>query len=107
MCIRDSRVFMSARLFGADEAVTLGLLAKAVDPDDLDAAVEAEVKPYLACAPGAVASAKTLALALGAGIGSDDVAHSIDALVTRWESDEAAEGIAAFFDKRKAWWMAT
>jgi len=101
------RVFMSARLFGADEAVTLGLLAKAVDPDDLDAAVEAEVKPYLACAPGAVASAKTLALTLGAGIGSDDVAHSIDALVTRWESDEAAEGIAAFFDKRKAWWMAT
>jgi len=101
------RVFMSARLFGADEAVTLGLLAKAVDPDDLDAAVEAEVKPYLACAPGAVASAKALALTLGAGIGSDDVAHSIDALVTRWESDEAAEGIAAFFDKRKAWWMAT
>ncbi|WP_323036503.1 crotonase/enoyl-CoA hydratase family protein [Pararhodobacter sp.] len=99
------RVFMSARLFGADEAVTLGLLAKAVAPEDLDAAIEAEVKPYLSCAPGAVASAKALALTLGAGIGPDAVSQSIDALVARWESPEAAEGIAAFFDKRKATWM--
>lgn len=99
------RVFMSARLFGADEAVTLGLLARAVPTEDLDAAIEAEVKPYLACAPGAVAAAKALALRLGAGIGSEDVSHSIAALVDRWESDETREGIAAFFAKRKAAWM--
>jgi len=98
------RVFMSARVFGAPEAVTLGLLAKAVAPEDLDAAVEAEVKPYLSCAPGAVASAKALALRLGGGIGADDVAHSISALVERWESPEASEGIGAFFDKRKPGW---
>ena len=98
------RVFMSARLFDADEAVTLGLLARAVAPADLDAAVEAEVRPYLSCAPGAVASAKALALRLGGGIGPDDVAHSIAELVSRWESPEAVEGIAAFFDKRKPGW---
>jgi methylglutaconyl-CoA hydratase len=100
------RVFMSARLFKTDEAVTMGLLARAVAPDALEAAVEAEVKPYLACAPGAVASAKALALRLGGGIGPDDVAHSIGQLVERWESDEAGEGIAAFFGKRKPGWMA-
>lgn len=99
------RVFMSARLFDATEAVALGLLAKAVSPADLDAAVEAEIKPYLACAPGAVASAKALALRLGAAPSSEDVAHSIGALVARWESDEAAEGINAFFGKRKPAWM--
>lgn len=99
------RVFMSARLFGTEEAVTLGLLAKAVAPEDLDAAIEAEVKPYLSCAPGAVASAKALALTLGAGIGPDAVSHSIEALVARWESPEASEGISAFFDKRKASWI--
>lgn len=98
------RVFMSARLFDTQEAVTLGLLAKAVAPEDLDAAIEAEIKPYLACAPGAVASAKALALTLGGGIGPDDVAHSIKALVSRWESAEATEGISAFFDKRKPAW---
>ncbi len=99
------RVFMSARLFGAEEAVTLGLLAKAVAPDDLDTAIEAEIKPYLSCAPGAVASAKALALTLGAGIGPDDVSHSIGQLVSRWESAEAGAGIAAFFDKRKPSWI--
>ncbi|MCC5984382.1 MAG: crotonase/enoyl-CoA hydratase family protein [Rhodobacteraceae bacterium] len=98
------RVFMSARLFDADEAVRLGLLARAVAPADLDAAVEAEVAPYLACAPGAVAQAKALAQRLGAGISPDAVEHSIAELVARWESDEAAEGIAAFFDRRKPGW---
>jgi methylglutaconyl-CoA hydratase len=98
------RVFMSARLFDADEAVRLGLLARAVAPGDLDAAVEGEVKPYLSCAPGAVASAKALALRLGGRVAPEDVDHSIAQLVERWESDEAQEGIAAFFARQKAPW---
>ena len=99
------RVFMSARLFDAEEAVRLGLLASAVAPADLDAAVEAEVKPYLSCAPGAVASAKALALRLGGRIEAGDVDHSIAQLVERWESDEAQEGIAAFFARQKPRWV--
>jgi methylglutaconyl-CoA hydratase len=98
------RVFMSARLFDAGEAVTLGLLARAVPASDLDACVEAQVAPYLACAPGAVASAKALALRLGAAPAPEDVEHSIDELVARWESPEAQEGIAAFFARRKPDW---
>ncbi|KIN61419.1 Enoyl-CoA hydratase [Sulfitobacter noctilucae] len=102
---RARRVFMSGRLFDASEAVDLGLLAHAVSAEDLDAAVEREVVPYLSCAPGAVAAAKKLALDLG-GIATDEaVAMSIDALSARWESEEAAEGIGAFFAKRKARWM--
>ena len=34
------RVFMSARLFGAGEAHDLGLLARVVAPEDLDACIE-------------------------------------------------------------------
>ena len=41
------RVFMSSRLFDAAEAERLNLLAGVVDPEDLDAAVEDEVLPYL------------------------------------------------------------
>jgi len=102
---RARRVFMSARLFGADEAVDLGLLARAVPAADLDAAIEAEVVPYLSCAPGAVAAAKQLARDLGPRIDADVIDHTIAALAARWETDEAAEGIGAFFDKRKAAWM--
>jgi methylglutaconyl-CoA hydratase len=98
------RVFMSARLFGAEEAVTLGLLARVAAPEALDVAVEAEVAPYLACAPGAVAEAKALARRFGPPINAEIIAASIAALVERWESAEAKEGIAAFFDRRKPSW---
>ncbi|MBY6046928.1 crotonase/enoyl-CoA hydratase family protein [Vannielia litorea] len=98
------RVFMSARIFGAAEAVTLGVVGEAVPEEALDAAVERQVRPYLDCATGAVAEAKALALRLGAAPSEAEVEASVEALVRRWESAEAGEGIAAFFDKRKAPW---
>ncbi|MGP9788452.1 crotonase/enoyl-CoA hydratase family protein [Roseinatronobacter sp. NSM] len=100
------RVFMSGRVFDADEAVALGLLARAVPPQDMDAAIQAQVTPYLACAPGAVARAKALVQYLGAGMPPDSVDHSINELVSVWQTAEAQEGIAAFFDRRKPRWQA-
>jgi methylglutaconyl-CoA hydratase len=102
---RARRVFMSGRVFDAHEAVELGLLARAVPEAELDAAVEREVVPYLACAPGAVAAAKKLAQDLGGAATEEAVALSIAALAARWETAEAAEGIGAFFEKRKAAWV--
>ena len=99
------RVFMSGRLFGADEAVQLNLLARAVPVDELDAAIEAEVAPYLACAPGAVTRAKALLRSFGPKIDEDVIAHSIAELSACWAGDEAPEGIGAFFDKRKPGWV--
>lgn len=98
------RVFMSARLFDADEAVRLGLLARVVPQEALDAAIEAELAPCLAAAPGAVAAAKALVRRLGPQIDEAVIAESVEALVARWETDEAREGIAAFFDKRPPSW---
>lgn len=102
---RARRVFMSARIFGAAEAVDLGLLAKSVPAEDLDAAVEAEVAPYLACAPGAVAKAKALVAALEPRVTDAVVDMTIAALVEAWESDEGPEGVSAFFEKRKPSWQ--
>lgn len=98
------RVFFSSRLFDADEAVRLGLLARTVDAADLDAAIEAEVTPYLACAPGAVAEAKALIRLLSPMPDAGQIDASVEALVRRWDSDESIEGIAAFFEKRPANW---
>jgi methylglutaconyl-CoA hydratase len=103
---RARRVFMSGRIFDASEAVDLGILSRAVAADDLDEAVESEVQPYLSCAPGAVAAAKKLARALGPVIDPATIDLSIQALADRWNTDEAAEGIGAFFDKRKPSWIA-
>ncbi|MEQ6203655.1 crotonase/enoyl-CoA hydratase family protein [Sulfitobacter sp. HNIBRBA2951] len=102
---RARRVFMSGRVFDGAEAVELGLLSRAVPEAELDAAVEREVAPYLACAPGAVAAAKKLAQDLGGAATEEAVAMSIAALAARWQTEEAAEGIGAFFEKRKAAWV--
>ena len=102
---RAAEVFMSARVFDADEAVRLNLLSRTVDPEGLDAAIEAEVLPYLSCAPGAVAEAKALMRDLSGRVVPQQVDMAIDALARRWQSDEAREGVGAFFDKRSPSWQ--
>lgn len=102
---RARRVFFSSRRFEAEEAKTLGLLAHVVVAEDLDAAVEAEVTPYLSCAPGAVAAAKRLTRQLGPVIDDAVIEMSVKALIAQWEGEEAPEGIAAFFEKRPASWV--
>lgn len=99
------RVFMSGRRFDANEAVALGLLARAVAPEDLDAAIEAEIAPYLQCAPLAVARAKALLRRLGPVIDTAAIEHTIAELVACWEGPEAPEGIGAFFEKRLPPWQ--
>ena len=98
------RVFMSARIFDAAEAMALGIVARIVAPGELDAAVEAEVLPYLAAAPGAVGAAKALVRRLGPRIDAAVIEASACALADAWETEEAREGVAAFFDKRKPGW---
>ncbi|MBR2574333.1 MAG: crotonase/enoyl-CoA hydratase family protein [Loktanella sp.] len=101
---RARRVFLSGRVFGADEAVALDVLARAVPADALDDAIAAEVAPYLSCGPEAVAAAKAYARSLGPVIDAAVIARSVDALIACWDGAEAAEGIAAFFDKRAPDW---
>ncbi|MBN9673988.1 crotonase/enoyl-CoA hydratase family protein [Roseibium aggregatum] len=99
------RVFMSARVFGADEARDLDLVAKVAPETELDEAVEKEIRPYLSAAPAAVAASKALARALGPTISADVIEDTIRRLADTWETPEANEGIAAFFEKRKPNWV--
>ena len=98
------RYLMASRVFDAETARGIGLLADVVPASGLDAAVAAETAPYLACAPGAVAAAKALIRRLTGAPDPALIAETVGLLVKRWESAEAAEGIAAFFEKRPAVW---
>ncbi len=72
------RIFMSARVFDAKEAQEIGLVARVAETNELDQMIEAEVVPYLACSPAAVASSKALARSLGSKIDQAE----IDRMVT-------------------------
>ena len=99
------RVFMSARLFSAGEAKDLDLVAKVTGETGLEAAVEKEIKPYLAAAPSAVAASKALARSLGPAITDEVIEDTIRRLADTWETPAAREGISAFFEKRKPDWV--
>ena len=97
------RLMLPSRRFGAEEARTIGLLARVVPSGRLREAVEQETALLLACAPGAVADAKALIRSLRPTL-PDAVDRSVAALVARWESEEAQAGIRAFFDRRDPPW---
>jgi methylglutaconyl-CoA hydratase len=98
------RVFMSGRIFGAEEALRLGLVGAVVPPADLAAAADAEARAYLAAAPAAVAAAKALARRLTSRIDDAMIEDTIRRLADTWETPEAHEGISAFLEKRKPGW---
>ena len=98
------RLMLNAHRFAAEEAVSLGLIAKSVSADKLDEAVEEEISELLRCAPDAVFAAKRL-IAEVRGKEPDDVRNAtIEKLANAWESESIKEGIDAFFSKRKPAW---
>ena len=99
------RHFLASRLFDAEEAHRIGLLSTLATAETLDAAVMAEAESFLACAPGAVADAKALIRTASPGADEALIERTIDLLVARWEDPESAEGIAAFFERRKPGWV--
>lgn len=102
---RARPLFMSARIIDAWEAQSVGLLARIVSADSLDAAVEAEIQPYLQVAPGAAGASKALARSLGLPITDNVIEATIVRLADIWETEEAREGISAFLEKRKPRWQ--
>ena len=102
---RARRVFMSGRIFDAAEARELGLITRMVPAGELDAAVEAEVKPYLSASRQAVSASKALVRSLGPVIDDSVTERTVRLLAETWETADAAEGIAAFFERRKPAWI--
>ena len=97
-------MFFSARVFDAGRGGGLGLVTRVAAAEALDAAVEAEVAPYFATAPAAVAAAKRLARSLGPRIDAEVIEATIARLADTWETPEAQAGIAAFLEKRPPPW---
>lgn len=98
------QVFMNAKAFGPERAQSLGLVSLVAPVEDLDSIVQDEARSYLNCAPGAVADAKALACALARMPSSTQIEYTVGKLADRWETQEAQDGIRAFFAKETPAW---
>jgi methylglutaconyl-CoA hydratase len=99
------RYFLSAERFGAAEARRLGLVHEVVPAAELDPAIEKLAAAVLEGASGAQARSKRLiAEVADRPIGDSVIDITVRAIAEARASDEAREGLAAFFEKRKPRW---
>jgi methylglutaconyl-CoA hydratase len=101
------RWFLTAEVFGAADALAMGLVhAVASDLDAAHAQAEAWIAALLGNAPGAVADAKRLIADLHAAPVTDDLrAETARRIAARRASPEGREGLGAFLGKRRPNWI--
>ncbi|MHB8506649.1 MAG: enoyl-CoA hydratase/isomerase family protein [Acidimicrobiales bacterium] len=99
-------LFLTGERITAARAVDAGLLTRAVPAADLDEAVTAIVKSLVAGGPRALAAAKRLVYAAPARDRTTALAETAALSAELFESEEAAEGRAAFREKRPPAWAA-
>jgi enoyl-CoA hydratase/carnithine racemase len=99
-----SRYMLTGEVFDASAAVAAGLVTVAVEPDELDAATERVAEAIRLTEPNAVAATRRLLVDLPAMSIGDGLRHAEAISTALFESPEAAEGIAAFREKRPPKW---
>jgi methylglutaconyl-CoA hydratase len=99
------RLFVTGERFSAAEALGYGLVHRVVEDCDLESAVQAEVDAIAKGAPNAVAAAKRLVREIPRLEPDDAYAVVAKKIAKLFASAEAAEGLAAFVQKRPPSWV--
>jgi methylglutaconyl-CoA hydratase len=99
------RYFLTAEVFGAEEALRIGMLSLLVPAADLDFRIDDLLKNLLAGGPQAHAGIKELIRAVARRPIDDAlIADTARRIAEIRVSPEGREGIASFLEKRKAAW---
>lgn len=99
------RLFLTGDRFTAAHAERCGLLHRVVPAAELAATVQAEVDLIMLGGPVAVAEAKRLVRVVAGASMDEGFAYAERKIAALFTSDEAAEGIGAFAQKRKPRWV--
>ena len=98
-------LFLTGERFEAVRALEIGLVRAAVPEDDLDAAVEGRVKELLQAGPRAIAEAKALIREVAFRRVEDVQRYTVERIAEIRTTAEGQEGMRAFLEKRKPYWM--
>lgn len=96
---------LRGRRFPASEAAAMGLINRAVPAAELDAAVGEVVQDLLAGGPDAITASKQLLARVPALTVDDAFDWTSQVSGALFRSDEAAEGMSAYLEKRPAAWI--
>lgn len=100
------RYFLTAEVIDAAEAYRIGMISELAAPDELDGAVNAILGHLLMGGPNALRECKQLIRDMTGRSIDDEVAADTAGRIARVRaSDEAQEGIASFFEKRRPAWL--
>jgi methylglutaconyl-CoA hydratase len=99
-------LFLTGERISAERAAAVGLITAAVPAGSLDAAVDELVAKLLAAGPSALAAAKRLVFEVPAAESrAEAFAWTSELSQSLFASEEAAEGMAAFREKRRPNWV--
>jgi enoyl-CoA hydratase/carnithine racemase len=90
----------SGRFVGAEEALAMGYVARIVPPEELLDAARAEAEQYLKGSPFALARIKALTYQGLERTAAEHMQAHTQALKECFASDDHAEGVASFLEKR-------
>jgi methylglutaconyl-CoA hydratase len=99
-------LFLTGERFPAQRAVALGLIHRAVPADQLDSAIDEIVGMIRLGGPNAIGAAKQLVRTVPTMSMDDAFRWTSEIIAPLFASEEAAEGMMAFMEKRKPKWAA-
>lgn len=100
------RYFLSGETINTQRALALGLIHEAVDPTELNLAVEKITGSLLSNSPAAIRASKELIQDIEHQPINDDMQLKIcKRLADIRISDEGQEGLSAFLEKRRPYWQ--
>jgi methylglutaconyl-CoA hydratase len=103
---RARRYFLTAEPFDAAEAYRIGFVHELAPADELDATVNMMLGHLVMASPNAMSETKQLIRdVVGRPIDDELTARHRGPAGPRPASDDAQEGISAFFEKRKPRWV--
>lgn len=99
------RLFLTAEVFDAEEALRIGLVHRVMPFDHLTRESEALVAAILQNGPNAVREAKRLIREANSVSFEDGIAMAVESIARIRISDEGQEGLRAFLEKRPPSWV--
>ena len=101
---RAAELLLCGESIGAEQALTWGLVNRAVDAAELGPAVDAIVEKILAGAPAAIRLQKELMIRWRSTDLATAVEYGVNAFAVSYAAPDAKEGLQAFLEKRSPRW---